>query len=100
MDRMTSENAGEDLYDHHWAFGNTKAVTGVCMSCQGSGRMDSKGHRSAISDLSLSAPCPSKLTSAVGPIIGCSCFSRPFDLDIAFRAVVSQQASIASYHTA
>jgi len=32
MDRMTSENAGEDLYDHHWAFGNMKAVTGVCMS--------------------------------------------------------------------
>jgi hypothetical protein len=76
MDRMTSENAGEDLYDHRWAFGDTKAVTGLCMSFKGQGGWILR----VIGLLSRTCPyrrlCPSKLTSVVGPIIGCSCFSR------------------------
>ncbi len=46
MDRMTSSDAGEDLYDHYYcAVGSTKAVTDVCMSCpRDGGGMGSKGH--------------------------------------------------------
>lgn len=101
MDRMTSKKTlGKICTITTGRSEIRKQSPAFACHVQGSGSMNSKGHRSAISDLSLSAPCPSQLTSAVGPIVGCSCFSRPFDLDIAFGGVVSQQASIASYHTA